>query len=870
LFTKAIKSILFFSPVMVCTVSFGQVKQNNNDKDHSKIVSDSVKLDTIIPVKEKLEFVVEHNSEDEIHNRKKRMTYLLRKAHVVYGDMTIDADYIELNWDTGDVYAEGKRDSIGNIIEKTKFTQGQQEILQDAFKVNFKTKVGIAYNIRMTQEDGIIIADKAKRVNDSVMLLKRADFTTDTYFKEGKDTRPDYFLRAKEGKMIDKNGKKTLITGPINMWIYDVPTPLALPFGYIPAMGAKRAAGILMPRPGERTNLGFFIEDLGFYVPFGDNFDLKLSGDIYTKGSWATRAESTYKKRYKYNGRLAANVENRLTGIKGLTEGSNAFSKQSMFGVMWSHSQDPKANPYWLFNANVNFSSSKYYRESVRNQYINTGQVFTNNVNSSINLTKNFENAPLTAQLSMSHSQNYNTGDINIAFPRFNLTMSRIFPFAKKNMPKEGLIQNLGLTYSMQAGNEVNTNDKDIFTDKMWKDQMRMGANHKIGLQTGITLANYFPLTLSSDYNEVWGDNRLIKNYNSVNGKIEDTTLKGFNSYRTFNFNASVSTNIYGLYLNPNKDAKILGIQHVITPSIGYSYTPDFQSQSWGYYKAYQNQNQEEVWYNQYQNMLYGVSIPGLTNSLNFGISNNLEMKVKDANDPKGFKKVKIFEYLRLSSSYNFSADEFKLSPISINGMTSLFDRKVNVQFSSTVNPYKIQRYMNAEGSEVAQYIDELGLGNLRISNMTLGTGYTFDNSTFGGKRFDAKNYKKRGTVRDENFYYDSDNYAQFAIPWSLTANLSYNYSKGTERKGSSTGSIAMNGKISPTPYWAISANATYDFIKSEITYVRFGFERDLRSFTLSFNWTPMGTYKSYDFFIGIKASILQDLKYNDRSRLNY
>ncbi|WP_314241485.1 putative LPS assembly protein LptD [Empedobacter tilapiae] len=870
MFTKAIKSILFFSPVMVCTVSFGQIRQNNNDKDHSKIVSDSIKLDTIIPVKEKLEFVVEHSSEDEIHNRKKRMTYLLRKAHVVYGDMTIDADYIELNWDTGDVYAEGKRDSIGNIIEKTKFLQGQQEILQDAFKVNFKTKVGIAYNIRMTQEDGIIIADKAKRVNDSVMLLKRADFTTDTYFKEGKDTRPDYFLRAKEGKMVDKNGKKTLITGPINMWIYDVPTPLALPFGYIPAMGEKRAAGILMPRPGERTNLGFFIEDLGFYVPFGDNFDLKLSGDIYTKGSWAVKAESTYKKRYKYSGSFSAATDNRLTGIKGISNGANAFQKNNMFQVTWSHRQDPKANPYWLFNANVNFSSTKYYRESVRNQYINSGDVFTNNVNSSISLTKNFETLPFTASMNMNHSQNYNTGIISVTLPNLTFTMSRIYPFAKKNTPKEGLLQNLGVSYAFQAANQVTTNDSDIFTDKMWKDQMRMGASHKVDLNTGVTLANYFPLTLSSRYNEVWGDNHIIKSYNSTNNKEEKTIVKGFNAYRTFDFNASISTNFYGLYLNPNKEAKILGIQHVISPSIGFTYTPNFRSESWGYYKPFTNKNQEQDWYNQYENILNGVGIPPLSNSLNFGISNNLEMKIKDNSDPKGFKKIKIFETLNFSSSYNLAAEEFKLSPIIINGMTSLFDRKVNIQFSSSVNPYQIRRYLNASGEEVSEYVDKIGLGNLRITNMTLGTGYTFDNSTFGGKRFDAKNYKKRGTVRDENFYYDNDNYAQFAIPWSLTANVTYNYNKMLERKGKSTGSIAFNGKISPTPYWAISANATYDFIKNEITYVRFGFERDLRSFTLSFNWTPMGTYKSYDFFIGIKASILQDLKYNDRSRLNY
>ncbi len=873
MFTNALKSILFFSPAMICTISFGQINKNNTNPDDSKEANDTIKLEKIIPVKEKLDYIVDRESEDERHDLKKRKSYFMRNARVTYGDMSIYADYIELDWSSGDVYAEGKRDSIGQITEPTKFVQGQQEFTQDAFKVNFKTKVGIAYNVRITEGEGVIIADRVKRVNDSIMLLRRAEYTTDEYFKDGKTLDRDYFIRTSPGKLIDKGENKTLIAGPTQMYIYDVPTPLVAPFAYIP-LGSKRSAGILMPSFSERRNLGFAIEKLGFYLPVGEYFDVTLSTDIYTKGSWGVRAESNYKKNYKYSGSFNANFENRITGIKGLQTGNNAYNKSNLYGVSWRHTQDPKSNPYTQFNANVNFTSSRYYQNSISNQYVQNNQVYNNNINSSITLNKKFRDSPFSATLSLGHSQNLNPTvvegikddssikNITLTAPRFNLNMTRIYPFAPKAGAKKGLIQNLGVDYTMQTANEIRTNDENFFTKAMWKDDSRIGASHRMNLSTAVTLGNYFPLSLTSTYNENWTDHRIEKTFNPRNSIVTEQKIKGFNSYRTFNLNASISTNIYGTFLNSNKEAKIQGIRHVLSPMIGYSFNPDFRNEGWGYYKSYEGANMEQIWYNQFEQALYGVSIPTLTNSINFNLLNNLEVKVRDDNDPKGVKKIKIFESLRFSTAYNFSAEEFKLSPINMNGNTTLFDRKINIQFAGSFNPYKIE---TDELTNTRMRVDKLGMPQL--TNFNIGTGYTFDNNTFNGKKFEPKDYDKRGSIRDENFYFDKDNYARFAIPWSLTTSLTYTYTKDTRPEALHTGSIMMNGKIKPTPYWDISVSSNYDFINNEITMVNFGFERDLRSFKLSFNWNPIGRYSYYNFFIGIKASILQDLQYKDRSR---
>lgn len=835
---------------------------------------DSIKLDTIIPVKnERLEFTVTRSSDDEVHDRKKNMTYLLRNAKVDYNDMQIEAEYIEIDWNSGDVYAEGKRDTIGNITQRTIFTQGANKFEQEAFKVNFKAKVGIAYNIRLEEGEGVIVGEKVKRINDSVMYLSRADYTTDTYFKEEKTNEPDYVLRTTKGKLVDNKEKdeKILIAGPTHMRIYDIPTPLALPFAYIP-MGSKRSAGILLPSFGERSDVGFYLDGLGYYMPIGEYADVELQTRFYTKGSWGLNLLSRYKVNYRFNGSFGASYENRITGIKGLTADSpggvrdprNIFTQSKLYNVRWTHSQDMKANPYLTFNASVNFSSSQYYQESIRNSNYLSGDVYTNTTNSSISLRKSFEDFPVTINLDASHSQNYQTGQIDLTLPRLTVNMSRQFPFAPKSGPRKGLLHNLGVTYSMNMSNQISTNDDNFFTDIMWSDEMRTGARHNLDLSTNVTLANYFPLTIAANYQEVWALNNTRKYWDENSAETVTERINGFYRFGNFNTSASVSTNLYGQILAKNKEAKIQGIRHVLTPSVGYSFSPNTAAKHVGYYYLPDSNSSNSAlqYYNYFENTLYGTPNSFVSNSLNFSLANNLEVKVRDDSNPKGFKKIKIFDFFNISSSYNFTADEFKLSPISFSGATSLFDNKMKFNFSGVIDPYKIG--FNEEFNRYEK-IDEIG--SFRLSSFNVNTGYNFDNNTFGGKKFDAKNYSKQGTIRDEVFYFDEDDYAQFAMPWTFGVSLGYTHNRLIDGTNRDAATMAMTASISPSPYWQISANGTYDLVNKELVGTRLSFARDLRSFNLTFSWIPMGVYKTWDFFIGIKASILSDaVKYDQQS----
>src|SRR5690606_32945817 len=356
---------LFFL-LLINSRAFSQIELNQNGNDTVAIAVDSNKIDTV-QNEERWEHVPPYNSDDQIHEWKKKMSYLLRNAIVNYTDMEIRADYIEINWETGDVYADGKRDSTGMITEPTIFKQAGQEYEQHSFKINFKTKVGVAYNVRMVEGEGVLIGDRVKRANDSTMYVRGADYTTDTYFIERKTDEPDYVLRTQTAKYIDGKNK-AMVTGPINMRIYNVPTPLTLPFAYLP-MGENRSAGIIIPSFGERSDVGFFLEGGGFYLPIGDYIDLAVTGEVYTKGSWGIHTNSTYRKRYRYSGGFRFDYENRVTGIKGLDN----YSKMTNYRLNWSHSQDPKANPNLIFSANVNLTSSQYFRESINNANIING-----------------------------------------------------------------------------------------------------------------------------------------------------------------------------------------------------------------------------------------------------------------------------------------------------------------------------------------------------------------------------------------------------------------------------------------------------------------------------------------------------------------
>lgn len=839
---------------------FAQVENTASQSvDSTKVAMDTIKIDTI--QNERLEDVLIYDSDDQIHEWRKKMSYLLRKAVIKYLDMEIHADYIEIDWETGDVYADGKRDSIGLISEPTIFKQGGQEYEQHSFKINFKTKIGTAYNVRINEGEGVLVGDRVKRVNDSTMYVRGADYTTDTYFIERKTDDPDYVLRTSRAKYIDGKNK-AMVTGPINMRIYDIPTPLAFPFSYIP-MGENRSAGIIIPSFGERNDVGFYLDGMGFYLPIGEYVDLSLTGEMYTKGSWGIHAASTYRKRYRFNGGLRFDYENRITGIKGLDD----YSKMSNYRLNWNHSQDPKANPNLIFSANVNLSSSQYYRESINNTNVINGDVYTNTTSSSVSVNKTFPNSPFSMSLVASHHQNNNRSTnepatMQFTLPQLTVNMSRIYPFAPKVGSKKGLLKNIAVGYNMNLVNKIDTNEDDAFTERMF-DNAKSGARHKVNLNTGATLGSYFPISFNASYDEVWYMKTVEKDFDYSEQKVVEKDINGFDAFRTFNMGGSISTNLYGTYLAKDQaNAAIKGIRHVVSPTIGMSFSPDFATEEWGYYDYYRGADGRKIRYSRFDGGVYGAPSSGPNASINFGLRNNLEMKVKSKTDSTGFNKVKIFEYLDISSSYNMVADEFKLAPINVSGMTRLFNSKLNLQFRATFDPYKMEF---EEGEEYGKRVNELGA--FRLTNYSVNFGYNFDNSSFGSKGFDSKKYNKRGSVRNENFYFDEEDYAHFSIPWRLGLNFTHNYSRMNTREGNNTTVLALNAAISPTPFWSLSTSTSYDFSSKEFSQARISFNRDLRSFNISFSWVPFGRYKTWDFFIGIKATILSDaVKYDSRA----
>lgn len=857
-FFKYLFALIFL--LLFNSQAFSQVEPEPTERtETANAVVDTIKIDTVR--EERLEDILVYNSDDQIHEWKNKMSYLLRNAIVQYTDMEIHADYIEINWETGDVYADGKRDSIGMIVEPTIFKQGGQEYEQHSFKINFKTKIGVAYNVRITEGEGVLVGDRVKRANDSTMYVRGADYTTDTYFIERKTEEPDYVLRTQTAKYIDGKNK-AMVTGPINMRIYDVPTPLTLPFAYLP-MGENRSAGIIIPSFGERSDVGFFLEGGGFYLPIGDYIDLAVTGEVYTKGSWGIHTNSTYRKRYRYSGGFRFDYENRVTGIKGLDN----YSKMTNYRLNWSHSQDPKANPNLIFSANVNLTSSQYFRESINNANIINGDVYTNSTSSSISVNKTFPNSPFSLSVVASHHQNNNRStnepaSMQFVLPQLTFNMSRIYPFAPKVGSKKGLIKNLGVGYNLNLVNNINTNEDDAFTDRMWEDA-KNGARHRLDLSTGVTLGNYFPVSFNASYDEVWYLKTLGREFDQEEQEVVTYDINGFDSYRTFSMGASVSTNLYGTYIAPEgKDALIQGIRHVISPTVGLNYRPDFASEEWGYYDYYRGADGRKVLYSRFQEGVFGAPSMGQSAAVNFGLRNNLEMKVRSKKDSTGYNKVKIFEYLDISSSYNLAADEFKLAPINISGMTRLFNQQLNLQYRATFDPYKV---VFEEGEEIGRRIDEIG--GFRLASYNISFGYSFDNSTFGGRDLESENFQKRGSVRNENFYFDEYDYAHFSIPWRLGVSFNHSYFRGNTRTGTNTTVLALNASISPSPYWSLSTSTSYDFRSKEFSQARISFNRDLRSFNLSFSWVPFGRYKTWDFFIGVKANILKDaVKYDQNA----
>ena len=851
-----ILNILIFNNILSQTVP-QNIDKKSDIRDSVSLRKDTVtaKKDTIIP-KEELEDVVktkaEYRSSSSISNKQ---TSLNKNAQIIYQDMQIDADYIRIDWETGKIYARGEQDDKGKIIKPAIATQGGKKYEYNEVIYNYKTKQAIAFNARTEESEGVIVAEKTKKYNDSVFFMRKAIYTTDDYFIKKKDTLPDYHMSAPNIKLIKGKNSSQLVTGPIQLYIEQVPTPLVMPFAILP-FSDKRSAGILIPSFGERQDVGFFLNGLGYYQPIGDHFDLKILSDFYTKGSWNLKPELNYLKKYRYSGNFAADYGYTVRGIKGLDD----YSRTKTFRIAWRHSQDSKANPYFTFNASVDIVSSKFYNNTVNNNYIFNGNVLNTTQTSRINVTKRFLNLPITISASAGYNQNFATGLTDIRLPDMTVAVNQFYLFKPKTGVRTGLLENINVNTGFALSNYVTTTEDQLFKQQMWQD-LKTGAKNNISLSTNTTLAKFFTFSLSANADNVLTTKTLEKSFNPVTNVIDNVYNNGIAAYSTFSTSASLQTILYG-QKNFGKKSPIVAIRHMMTPSFSFTYSPDFGARSWGYYRDYANARGEITPYSIFEGGIYGAPSTGLTQSLGFNIVNNIEMKVKSKSDSTGVKKVKIFENLNVSGGYNFAAEKYKWSVFSVNAQSSFFDSKLNVNSSLTIEPYQV---VFANGSDTGIRTENFGHFSLQGFNLQL--SYPMSDAIFGKKEELSKKYKKKGEIRNENYYFDDDNYAHYIPTWTLNVNANYAYTKGLSRLGTKVATVGLDGSIKLTPYWNINGSTNYDIVNKTLAYTRLGFSRDQRSFTITFNWVPFGQYKVYDFFIGIKANILKDaVKYKERS----
>jgi lipopolysaccharide assembly outer membrane protein LptD (OstA) len=834
-------------------------------------VLDTIKLDTVKPKKAFLDGKVKYRAKDyaKIDQKKKTIT-LYNEAELYYKDVELKSGIIVLNYEKDEVYAGRIRDSAGVLTQFPNFKQGASEVQPDSIRFNFKTKKALIYNSRTEQGEFKIKAAVTKKENDSVYFLKGARFTTSSDVDN-----PEYYFQTNKVKFIP--GKK-VVTGLTNMVIADVPTPLALPFAYFPMSQEKSISGIIIPSYNDSNTRGFSLQNGGYYFALSDNYDLTVLGDYYTNGSYAMRFESSYAKRYKYRGNINVRFENLINSERGYPD----YSKQNIYNIQWSHSKDTKSNPNSSFSASVNMGSSKYFKQSINQA--NVGSNLNNTLSSSISYNKTFNTIPgARIALTATHQQNTQTEEIQMTLPSLQGSIDRVYPFVGKDGVKKGFIKNINLQYNVTGQNKFVTTDSLFFKPQMFKDA-QIGLQQSIPISTNFKIFKYFSAGASTNYQETWVTKTINKNYDSTKNEVVTTTVNGFDAYRTYNFSSNLGTTIYGTF-NFGDDKRIQSIRHVMRPSITYAYTPSFEKYYDNYYVDASGRISNS--YSRFDGSVYGA--PGKENSniVGFALSNTFEAKVRDRDSTKTEpKKIMLLNNLNFSTSYNFNAngkDILAWQPVLVSGGTQLLDNKMNVNFGATLDPYAIDN----SGKRLGVYNIDNGGSLFRMTSANLTLNYSFTNK---GVKEENKQSERNGGRKDDLFGTNTDlndpRNSQFAkekddgedviteffnskIPWDMTMAYSLTYSNINRESKITGNSLMVSINMDITPKWKGGVSTGYDFVQKGVTFTQFRFERDLLSWRMAFNWTPLGPNSNWNFFIGIKSGVLSDIKWNKRSTSN-
>ena len=865
---------------------------------HNKQIDDSIYLDSLNRQKKNgIDAPVTFSANDSmVYDAQNKTAFLYGTSNVKYENMDLKSERIYLNMDSSLVHATGVRDTATKGLTGTPvFSMGSDNYESDTMAFNFKSKKGLIQNVTTQQQEGFLSSQLSKRNDKGEIFLKHGRYTTCD-----KDC-PDFYIALSRAKV---RPGKDVVFGPAYLVVADVPLPLAIPYGFFP-FSKKYSSGFIMPSYGDESTRGFYLRDGGYYFALSDKWDLKLLGEIYTKGSWGLSVATNYRKRYRYNGTFYAAYQDTKTGDKGLPD----YTRQQSFKIQWSHRQDQKASPYSSLAASVNFATSSYERNNLGSLY-NPQTLTQTTRTSSVSWGTNFSSIGLSLSATANLNQNMSDSSIALTLPDLNISLSRFYPFKRRHaVGAERWYEKISVSYTGQISNSINTKEDRLLRSNLIKD-WRNGMQHRIPVSGNFTLFNYINVSPSFNFTDRMYTNKVTKSWNRATQKEVSDTTYGFHNIYNWDLSLSASTKLYGMFI-PNRKIfgdKIQAIRHVITPSVSFSYAPDFGSSRYGYYSTYQRTNAdgsvELVDYSPYSNGLY--SVPGRTGNVSFSFDNNIEMKIKSDKDSTGIRKISIIDNLGFRMSYNMAAKEKPWSDLSVD-LRLKWWKNYTFNLNAVFASYAYE--LDSNGEPYVGNHTYWGMGKIgRFQGMSQNISYTLTpekiKKLFGGGGDDDDTKSKRNDPEAEGVdtdiesnvdddmiegqrsarrkgsghkaKTDDDGYMSFSMPWSITFGYGitmresndinrFNY-KTMRYPYTFSQTLNFSGNLRISDGWNISFSSGYDFEHHALSMTTASLQRDLHCFNMSCQ-VVLAPYTSYNFTFRCNASTLTDaLKYDKRS----
>lgn len=878
--------IPFFFLVVTLSLSDGAHAQR---RKRGALSSDTIKTDTVAkdslsakPKKQALDAPVAYEATDSIVFTRGGFAHLYGKGKVNYQKIELTSEVITMNMDSSTVFARGVVDSLGVANGTPVFKDGDTPYESNSIHYNFKSKRGYIKDVKTKQNEGYVFSYNAKKSSGDELYMEDGRYTTCD-----NEAHPHFYLQLTRAKV---KPKKNVVFGPAYLVVEDVALPLAIPFGFFP-FTSSYSSGFIMPTYGDELNRGFYLRDGGYYFALSDYMDLKLTGEIFTKGSWGLGATTNYNKRYKYSGSLSANYQVTKTGDKNMPD----YSASKDFKINWSHRQDSKASPNSTFSASVNFATSSFEKTNL-GAYYDPSMYSQNTKTSSVSYSRNFPDQKLTLSSTFNIAQRTKDSTLAVTLPDLTLSMSRIFPFKrKKAVGEERWYEKISMSYNGQLRNSITTKEDKFFKSSLIKDWQN-AANHSIPISATFTLFKYINVTPSFNYTERWYSYKVNQSWDKNLQVAKRDTTYGFNRVYNYNMSLGISTKLYGFY-KPMKAIfgdKVQAIRHVITPTISLSAQPDFGARNYGYWDSYvytdSNGEVRMKEYSPYEGALFGVPGKGKQGNVSFDVSNNLEMKIKSDRDSTGYKKKSLIDELGASMSYNMAAATRPWSDLSMRLRMKLSQRyTLNLSTSFATYAYEFDK----DGKVYVGDRTEWSYGRFgRFQGCGSSFSYTFDNNTW--KKWFGKDEEKKSDkdkpkgetdttdetgeqkeVKEKKAEVDTDGYLPFKMPWSFNISYSFNVRENTTAKINEknmrypfklTHTLSGGGNVKISNKWAFTFQGSYDFDAKQIAQTTCNITRDLHCWSMTCSLNPFGRWRSYNFTIRANSSMLQDLKWEQRS----